>query len=297
MLIATDKLMSYFSKIKDPHSVITPIESVETYSVTKKPKINKYSKYVQEFSDLINSSISSNQLLEQIRDSKFKQERRMSYLKLFRRCVSPVCDTEATKKIRAIPTSVFINNYSQSFTSIEELKKEYVPLKHEDKIALSILLGEYDKRGEQGYYLTEKFFDWVESNFSDYVIKGPRGAGKDLQLRDYLPKFESEYPCDFIVFKGEEVVCVGFARYDSTRGGAQSDDRTGGNSDKVAKAKSYFNKGNPSFKILFLSDGPGLTHNDTWKESCVLDDKLNGLVRVTTLKTLQDRVTEAWLGS
>ena len=81
-----------------------------------------------------------------------------------------------------------------------------------------------------------------------------------------------------------EIVAVGFSRYDSTRGGAQSDDRTGGNSLKVQKLKSYKICSGKIIKIIFLSDGPGLIHNDTWKETCMLADSWEDNVRVTTLK-------------
>lgn len=48
------------------------------------------------------------------------------------------------------------------------------------------------------------------------------------------------------------LLAVGFARYDSTRGGAQSDDRTGGNSNKVDKIKRYCEKSNKKLKIIFF---------------------------------------------
>jgi hypothetical protein len=129
------------------------------------------------------------------------------------------------------------------------------------------------------------------------TISGPRGAGRDIELNTIFPDFEGQYPCDFVIRKADtsEVLAVGFARYDSTRGGAQSDDRTGGNSYKVAKAKEYCDKTGDIIRLVFLADGPGLAHNDTWFESCELDGAWNGNVRVTTLKLADDRITHEWL--
>lgn len=87
----------------------------------------------------------------------------------------------------------------------------------------------------------------------------------------------------------------GHSRYDATRGGAQSDDRTGGNLYKVAKAKEYSAASGNTFRVIFLADGPGLVHKDTWEEACAIDGEWNGAVRVTTLKLAKERVTRAWL--
>ena len=65
------------------------------------------------------------------------------------------------------------------------------------------------------------------------------------------PDFKGSFPCDFVIkrFGDAEVLAVGFARYDSTRGGAQSDDRTGGNANKVEKAKTFVKKFKKSIYI------------------------------------------------
>lgn len=169
-----------------------------------------------------------------------------------------------------------------------------------DKYALTSLIGEYDDRGKQGYILTDLFFTWFEDKFSNiFTIEGPRGAGKDIQLSSVFEDFDSDYACDFIIrdHQTQSVLAVGFARYDSTRGGSQSDDRTGGNNDKVMKAHEFNGSDENQFKVLFLSDGPGLTHKDTWEEACLLDGKLNDRVRVSTLKLADHRILESWLRS
>lgn len=74
-----------------------------------------------------------------------------------------------------------------------------------------------------------------------------------------------------------------------------SDDRTGGNANKVDKAKSFFAATGEKFKIVYLADGPGLCHKDTWQEACTLDGEWDDNVRVTTLKLAPARITTDWL--
>lgn len=292
---------SYLSSITDPHSVITPISSGTTFPEFLEEKLAKYKPYIKEFGEIVQRSESSSQVLEIIRDSdsSMDKDKRMSFLKIFRRCVSPVCDTEATKKITKIPTSVFVDNYGHTFKSITKLKKQFSEINNGQLSALSVLLGEYDNRGEQGYVLTDLFFTWFEETFEGLSIEGPRGAGKDIQLSSIFEAFKGECPCDFVIRenKTSRVLAIGFARYDSTRGGSQSDDRTGGNADKVSKVKQLCKQTGHSFKVIFLADGPGLTHKDTWKEACLLDGSMDGHVRLTTLKTAPHRITKDWLFS
>ncbi|MEO2268718.1 hypothetical protein V1358_15520 [Pseudoalteromonas sp. YIC-656] len=292
---------SYFSTISNPHSIITAIESGVTFPEFLGPRMQNYENEIGLFRELVLASHSSAQLLDRIRTPRaFNADVRMSLLKLFRRCVSTVCDTEATKKIMKIPTQVFVDNYGSTFKDIGLLQSQFANLSYEHALSLAALLGEYDSRGEQGYILTDNFFDWVETNFGGAIaIEGPRGAGKDIQLSSVFPQFVGDYPCDFVLRCSESgrVLAVGFARYDSTRGGSQSDDRTGGNSDKVAKAVAFCEQSGEAFKLIFLSDGPGLTHNDTWQEACYLDGQWGDQVRVTTLLTAPHRLTLDWLYS
>ncbi|EOX4831344.1 hypothetical protein ACG9VV_000860 [Vibrio alginolyticus] len=294
---------SYFSTdstLEYRYSVITAINSGDTFPESISRRAASYSNEINLFAKLIAESDSSAELLEKIRKPRaYHKDLRMSLLKLFRRCVSPVCDTEATKKVTT-PTSIFVDNFEHTFKEITVLKEQFADLSEFHLYALSSLLGEYDSRGELGYALTGMFFDWVEEFYDgDFTIEGPRGAGKDIQLSQVFPAFEGDYPCDFVIKKAddESVLAVGFARYDSTRGGAQSDDRTGGNDNKVTKAQEFMCESGEEFKIIFLSEGPGLVHKDTWAEACTLDGKLDGKVRVTTLKLAEERLNRDWLES
>ena len=293
--------MTYFCNIKDPHSIITPIQNGSTFPEFLQEKIDKYAPYIEDFCNIIQESSSSREVLEKIRNPSIKmdKEKRMALLKMFRRCVSPVCDTEATKKIQKIPTSVFIENYAHTFKPIEKLKKQFLSPPKDHISALSVLLGEYDTRGAQGYILTDLFFTWIEETFEILSIEGPRGAGQDIQLSAVFPDYVGSYPCDFVIRDRQsgDVLAIGFARYDSTRGGAQSDDRTGGNSDKVSKAIRFSKESGHNFKVIFLADGPGLAHKDTWLETCELDGAWDGNVRVTTLITAPERITADWLSA
>jgi hypothetical protein len=290
-------MSSYFDSIEKPDSIITAIPAGELFPDLIVNRSEKYLPHVDTYKKLVLKSNSSGELLEKIRTpGKFTADIRMSLLKLFRRTVSLVCDTEATKKITVIKTSSFVENYGHTFKPIDKLKKQFKSMSDKDFVTLCVLLGEYDSRGQQGYMLTNIFFNWFETTFVDMDIEGPRGAGKDIELSSVFPKFKGHYPCDFVI-KGEggKVLAVGFARYDSTRGGSQSDDRTGGNSNKVSKAIEFERESSNNFKLIFLSDGPGLIHKDTWRESCILDGQWNGNVRVSTLKTASDRITKDWL--
>jgi len=290
--------LSFLSTIEDPESVVTAIPSSPTFPEFVEGRFNRYGEFVELFSSLIMQSSSSAELLDKIRDPNvFKADVRMPLLKLFRRCVSTVIDTEKSKKLMN-PTSMFVENYGHTFKDINLLKRQFSNMPDKDKYALTSLIGEYDDRGKQGYILTDMFFTWFEDLFSETLtIEGPRGAGKDIQLQSIFDDFTSDYPCDFVIkdLKSGNVLAVGFARYDSTRGGSQSDDRTGGNNDKVMKADEFTKSSNNKFKLLFLADGPGLTHRDTWEEACILDGKLNDRVRVSTLKLANERITEDWL--
>lgn len=291
---------SFFRTIADPSKVITPVDSTIRFPEVLDILIDKYDDAIDIFCDLIKSSNSSADVLVKIRTTGRKADERMALLKMYRRCVSPVLDTETTKKIKKVSNEMLIETYGETFKPIGKLKKQFGNLPKEMRYALAALIGEYDTRGQLGYQLTGAFFDWFEDHFKgEFTIEGPRGAGRDIELAEIFPDFNGSFPCDFVIRKVKDntPVAVGFARYDSTRGGAQSDDRTGGNSNKVDKAKKYFENSGKHIKLIFLSDGPGLLHKDTWEESCTLDGQWGGNVRVSTLKLAAKRITKEWLES
>lgn len=289
---------NFLRTISDISKIITPIDSTIRFPEILEILIGKYGNAIDDFCKLVNESESSADILRSIRSSDRDADERMALLKMYRRCVSPVLDTETTKKIKKISTDSLVETYGNTFKPINKLKTQFTNLPTEYKYALAALIGEYDTRGQLGYELTGAFFDWFESKFADqYTIEGPRGAGPDIELSKLYSSFKGSYPCDFVVRRNndQEVLAVGFARYDSTRGGAQSDDRTGGNSNKVDKAIAFDKVTSTRLKLIFLSDGPGLMHSDTWEEACILDGQWNGRVRVVTLKLAEKRITPDWL--
>ncbi|MBZ9975967.1 hypothetical protein [Mesorhizobium sp. BR-1-1-10] len=293
--MAQDK---FLSNIKDPNSVVMAIDKATRFPEILEVTLAKYKDAIEDFSKLVREVATSGELLERIRSSEFTGKKRMALLKMFRRAVAPVIDTEMAKKVSSVPTKSLIDNYGATFKPIELLKKQFAALSPEGKGALAALIGEYDTRGQIGYSLTGLFFDWFETEFENLMtIEGPRGAGRDIELSTVLRGFVGEYPCDFVIRKAKtrEVLAVGFARYDATRGGAQSDDRTGGNAYKVAKAREYCEKSGDQIRIVFLADGPGLAHGDTWRAAVDLDGEWEGNVRVTTMKLADQRVTADWL--
>lgn len=287
----------FLCTIKDPNTCVTPIDTAIRFPEILEELYAKYESDISQFCRMIASSSSSGDLLAKIRSPAVSADTRMSLLKMFRRCVAPVLDTEMTKKITKVSTQSLIDNYGFTFKPISELKAQFSELPKESRAALAALIGEYDTRGQVGYRLTGIFFPWFEKTHPDMSIEGPIGAGRDIELSTIFPNFIGNYPCDFVIRSkvGRKVLAVGFARYDSTRGGAQSDDRTGGNAFKVTKAKEFCEQAGTKFRLVFLSEGPGLTHRDTWQEACDLDGQWDGNVRVTTLKLAKERLTREWL--
>lgn len=87
------------------------------------------------------------------------------------------------------------------------------------------------------------------------------------------------------------------ARYDSDRGGAQEDDRTGGYRDCLNEFLQYIQLGNLKTKLIFLNDGPGLLLGSMWRDYTNLEKLSNNKARVVTLRMIPERVTLDWLYS
>ncbi len=285
------------SAYDNPSTIITAIDNAVRFPEVLMASSAKYSVEIATFKSLVAAAMNSADLLAKIRTKTFNADQRMAFLKIFRRAVSPVLDTEMAKKI-SVPTERLVAGIGNTFKPIELLKQQFSSMSPHEDAALAALIGEYDTRGQLGYLLTGQFFDWFETRFNnEFFIEGPRGAGRDVELSTIYSNYIGNFPCDFVIRSQQDniVRAIGFARYDSTRGGAQSDDRTGGNSDKVSKAREFCRISGNNFKVIFLSDGPGMAHRDTWAEACLLDVSWNDNVRVTTLKTADERVTSGWL--
>lgn len=189
-----------------------------------------------------------------------------------------------------------IRDFGPTFRPIEQVKTALASRPAKDE-TLAALFWEYSDRGQKGYELTEKFFAWFEVKFGkDFNISGPQRAGRDIYLSEELEGFESRVAADFLIrdSSGTPLV-VGFAHYDSDRGGGQEGDRPGGNRDKINDIREYSAEIAVPLKILFLNDGPGLLLGRMWEAYAELEDYGKGDVMVATLLMLEERFTEEWI--
>ena len=248
---------------------------------------------IRRFAELVGEASDSQDLLRRI--AKEKNPARTQILKAFRRYVSPNTSVEMTGRVTK--TEETIKNFGAKFRPLSEVRTGLRTRPNPDE-ALMVLLSEYKDRGKKGYDLTELFFTWFESTHEDYDISGPRRAGRDAILNEILENFEKRTPADFLIKSPEGVpLVVGFARYDSDRGGAQEDDRTSGNRDKITEILGYNETMGANLKILFVNDGPGLLLGLMWSDYADIEEYGAGRVMVCTLKMLDARVTETWLNS
>lgn len=164
--------------------------------------------------------------------------------------------------------------------------------------ALCAVLWEYKDRGKKGYDLTERFFDLFRGQFPTLVIQGPERAGKDILLGTVFKNYpKPTRPVDFVVYEKDRMLAVGLARYDSDRGGAQEDDRTGGYRNCADEILGYAKTNHLHVKVIFINDGPGLLLGSMWDDYASLEDSWPGKITVTTLRMIPERITLEWLRS
>lgn len=253
-----------------------------------------YEKVLERFIELVDEATNSADLLKII--TKEPDPLRIQLLRVFRRYVSPDTTVEMTKKKRDIPN--IINDFGDRFRSLEEVKINLQSRPVPDETLMALLL-EQSKRGQKGYDLTEAFFLWFDRVFGkNYIIQGPVRAGKDVMLDKVLDNWEAKTPADIFISRLDGTpLIVGFARYDSDRGGSQEDDRTGGNRDKATDILRYADTYKVALKVFYLNDGPGLLLGSMWNDYARLESYGTGKIMVCTLKMLDQRFTQDWLES
>jgi hypothetical protein len=136
--------INFLRTILDVSKIITPIDSTMRFPEILDVLIEKYSGAIETFCQLIRDCNSSEELLRQIRQPERDADQRMALLKMYRRCVSPVLDTETTKKIKKISTETLVETYGLTFKPISKLKQQFGALSPELRFALAALVGEYD---------------------------------------------------------------------------------------------------------------------------------------------------------
>lgn len=165
--------------------------------------------------------------------------------------------------------------------------------------ALCAVLWEYKDRGKKGYDLTERLFEVLGSQHSELTVSGPKRAGKDVLLGDVFEDYpKPDRPVDFVIRDDERVYAIGLARYDSDRGGAQEDDRTGQYREVAQEIIGYADSHNMEhIKVIYVNDGPGLLLGSMWNDYSYIEDLWPGRVKVVTLRMVPDRITIEWLMS
>lgn len=247
------------------------------------------------FNQLLKVSPSSEMLLKEI--TKLTQTwMRIQLLRVFRKYVSPDTSVEMLKSKNKIP--MVCATFGKDFRPIHVVQKKFKERPLPDE-ALCAVLWEYKDRGQKGYSLTETFFDMFQSRFPNYTIEGPKRAGADVQLKSVFPDYPNPTrPVDFVIRdNNRDVLAIGLARYDSDRGGAQEDDRTGGYNNCAKEILAYISEKGLKTKVIFLNDGPGLLLGSMWDDYSKLEKINSDRIMVLTLRMLDERLTEEWLKS
>ncbi len=287
------KRKSFADYKQDGHNWIT-LATGEYYPDILKDACDLYGPVLAMFGRLLRTSESSVRLFMQISEVP-SAWMRVQLLRVFRKYVSPETPVEMLK--RKTKAKEICDQFGSRFRPIQEVQAGYENRPIPDE-ALCAVLWEYKDRGKKGYDLTERFFSLFRSHFPDLLIKGPERAGKDIRMGTVFKDYPNpNRPVDFVVYDidRKDVLTIGLARYDSDRGGAQEDDRTGGYRNCANEILSYALKHNLRTKVIFLNDGPGLLLGSMWDDYARLEESWPGKILVVTLRMVPERITLDWL--
>jgi hypothetical protein len=246
------------------------------------------------FGLMLQSAHSSTDLLLAIAEVK-EQWMRVQLARVFRKYISPETPVEMLKKKSA--AAKICAEFGAGFRNIVAVQQAFQSRPLPDE-TLCALLWEYKDRGKKGYDLTERLFSIFREALPQFMLHGPERAGKDILLGQIFDKYpKPDRPVDFVLFDDARPVAIGLARYDSDRGGAQEDDRTGQYRDCAQEILGYAKKAGLKLKVIFVNDGPGLLLGSMWNDYARLEDQWKGKVKVVTLRMVAERITEDWLRS
>jgi len=285
--------MEKFSDYKEDGANWITLASGEFYPDILVDACNLYHPVLELFSQLLKKSESSSRLFMQIADTK-QPWMRIQLCRIFRKYVSPNTPVEMLKK--KTKAKWICEQFGKEFRPIVEVQKAFLSRPMPDE-ALCALLWEYKSRGQKGYDLTERMFELLRSKFPDLDITGPERAGRDIRLGEVFEDYpKPDRPVDFIIKEGDDILAIGFARYDGDRGGAQEDDRTGGYRNASDELLAYTLGKDLRTKIIFVNDGPGLLLGSMWNDYSYIEDHSDDIL-VVTLRMIMDRLTYDWLKS
>lgn len=252
-----------------------------------------YKPVLVTFGQLLKTSETSVRLLQQIADVR-QPWMRVQLCRVFRKYVSPQTPVEMLKKKSIIP--MVCEQYGSDFRPVNEVQSAFSSRPMPDE-AICAVLWEYKDRGQKGYDLTERFFNMFASAFPKLAIEGPKRAGSDIQLQTVLPDYPNPTrPVDFVVRSAEgNPIAVGFVRYDSDRGGAQEDDRTGGYVNCAKEILEYDTLRRRGLKVIYVNDGPGLLLGSMWDDYARLEALNPQRLLVITLRMFEERLKGKWL--
>lgn len=289
----TDKPKTFADYKADARNWIT-LASGEYYPDILKDACELYKPVLVLFGQLLKTSESSNRLFLQIAEQT-DGWMRVQLARVFRKYVSPETPVEMLKQ--KSKAQKICDEFGKGFRPIQKVQAAFISRPLPDE-ALCAVLWEYKDRGKKGYDLTERFFSLFRSTFPDLQITGPERAGKDVLLGQVFENYpKPDRPVDFVIYDDakKEVLAIGLARYDSDRGGAQEDDRTGGYQNCADEILNYAKKRQLRTKVIFINDGPGLLLGSMWNDYAHLERSRSGKILVATLRMIPERITREWL--
>lgn len=291
----TSQQTSFDQYKADGHHWIT-LASGEFYPDILDDAVTLYEPVLVWFKKLLLTSESSTRLFMQISEVK-PQWMRVQLSRVFRKYVSPATPVEMLKK--KTKAQQICEQFGHEFRPINQVQAAFMnrPLPDE---ALCAVLWEYKSRGQKGYDLTDRFFTMFRARFPKLRIDGPERAGKDIRLGQVFKEYpKPSRPVDFVVYDEDKkkVLAIGLARYDSDRGGAQEDDRTGGYRNCADEILSFAQEKELSLKVIFVNDGPGLLLGSMWDDYAALEQSWPNRIMVLTLRMFAERLTDDWLYS
>lgn len=290
----TNTLPNSFGEYKDDaHNWITLV-SGEYYPDILHDACELYKPVLVLFGQILRESESSKTFFLNIAARK-EQWMRIQLSRVFRKYVSPETPVEMLKK--KTQAQLIVERFGNGFRPIHEVQAAYNSRPIPDE-AICAILWEYKDRGKKGYDLTEKIFRLIKENHPELTILGPERAGRDILMKEIFSDYPNQdRPIDFVIKESDQILAIGLARYDSDRGGAQEDDRTGGYSNAANEFAAYARQYGLNTKIIFINDGPGLLLGSMWNDYTKLEESWKGRIMVATLRMVTDRITEEWLKS